>query len=544
MRQEWVPLKFNIFVSIETQLMKYLFRLMAVAAILTALPIKASSQAITPAAIDQLVENTLKTFQVPGIAVGIVKDGQLIFAKGYGVRSLKTGKPVDEHTLFGIASNTKAFTTTALGILVDEGKLKWDDKVLDYIPGFRLYDPYVTQDFTIRDLLTHRSGMGLGAGDLMIWPDGSDFTRADIIHNLRYLKQVSPFRSKYDYDNNLYIIAGEVVAKISGMSWEDFVQTRILQPLGMTGSATSFVRLKDTSDIIDAHAVVNGKVQVVERSKGELMNAAGGIYSSVSDLGRWVIMHLNKGIYGPGNQTKLVSQKVHQDLWTPQTLMGVATVAPYNSHFAAYGLGFRLADVKGFLEVSHTGGLAGMVTQITMYPELNLGIIVLTNQQVGAAFTAIANQIKDSYIGVSGMDWVKLLSENVKRGDEEAARVTAQVWDDIQKQSAAATRPEPALYAGTYRDPWFGEMVVEQSGDKLKIRSKRSPGLAGELIFYRGQTFVAKWYDRSMDADAFVLFQTGFDGKVSGMTMKAISPATDFSFDFQDLDFKRTADKK
>jgi CubicO group peptidase (beta-lactamase class C family) len=304
--------------------MKNIFRLMFVLCLVLAFPYTLKSQ-IAPEAIDKLVTNAIKTFDVPGIAVGIVKDGQLIFAKGYGVRSLATGKPVDEHTLFGIASNTKAFTTTALGILVDEGKLKWDDKVIDYIPEFRLYNPYVTQDFTIRDLLTHRSGLGLGAGDLMIWPDGSDFTRKDIINNLRFLKQVSPFRAKYDYDNNLYIVAGEVIAKVAGMSWEEFVQKRILQPMEMKETATSFIRLKDTSNVIAAHCEVNGKVQVIERSKGELMNAAGGIYSNITDLSKWVIMHLNKGVYGPEKKTQLISKRNQQELLTPQTLMGVNT---------------------------------------------------------------------------------------------------------------------------------------------------------------------------------------------------------------------------
>ncbi|TRZ70835.1 MAG: class A beta-lactamase-related serine hydrolase, partial [Bacteroidetes bacterium] len=440
--------------------MKNIFWSILLSCVLAVTPIGVMSQVISPAEIDKLVENTLKTFVVPGIAVAIVKDGQMVFAKGYGVRSLQTGKPVDEHTLFGIASNTKAFTATALGILIDEGKLNWDDKVVDYIPEFRLYNPYVTQDFTIRDLLAHRSGMGLGAGDLMIWPDGSDFTRSDIIHNLRYLKQVSPFRAKYDYDNNLYIIAGEVIAHISGTTWEEFVQKRILQPLEMKESATSFLRLKDTSNIIAAHGAVNGKVQVIERTKSELMDAAGGIYSSVSDLSKWVIMHLNKGSYGADKKPLLISRKNHQILWTPQTLMGVDTYPPYNSHFAAYRLGFRLLDVKGYLEVSHTGGLAGMVTQITMFPELNLGIIVLTNQQVGAAFTVITNEIKDSYLGATGMDWVKLLSDRVKKGDEDAAKVTNQIWADIAKQQASAsgTNPDPELYTGTYRDPWFGDI--------------------------------------------------------------------------------------
>jgi len=519
--------------------MKTIFRQLFLISILLITPFILRSQVITPAGIDQLVAKTMKTFDVPGIAVALVKDGKVVFSKGYGVRSLESGKPVDEHTLFGIASNTKAFTATALGILIDEGKLRWDDKVVDYLPEFRLYDPYVTQDFTIRDLLTHRSGLGLGSGDLMIWPDGNDFTRAELIHNLRYLKQVSPFRSKYDYDNNLYIVAGEVVARISGSSWEEFVQKRILQPLEMNESGVSFVRLKDTSNVIAAHCPVNGTVRVIQRSQGELMNACGGIWSSISDLSKWVMVNLNEGTFGPDKKSTLLSKRIHKDLITPQTLMGVSTSKPYHSHFAAYGLGFRLSDVKGYLEVSHTGGLAGMVTQITMYPELNLGIIVLTNQQSGAAFTAITNQIKDSYLGVSGMDWITLLSDRAKASEAVAASMTKQIWDDIAKQQASGSAPDPSMFTGAYRDPWFGEIVIEQKEDRMQFRSKRSPALTGELLHYKGNTFIVKWNDRSMDADAYVLFQTGFDGKASGITMKTISPLTDFSFDFQDLEFSR-----
>src|SRR5664280_695836 len=196
--------------------------------------ISISAQTLSSTEIDSLVERTMKTFDVPGIAVAIVKDDKVIHSKGYGVRSLNTKQKVDENTLFGIASNSKAFTVAALGILIDEGKLKWDDKVIDYIPEFRMYNPYVTEEFTIRDLLTHRSGLGLGAGDLMFWPDSNNFTKKDMIHNLRYLKQVSSFRTKYDYDNNLYMVAGEVIARASGISWEDFIQKKILDPLNMS----------------------------------------------------------------------------------------------------------------------------------------------------------------------------------------------------------------------------------------------------------------------------------------------------------------------
>jgi CubicO group peptidase (beta-lactamase class C family) len=272
-----------------------------------------------------------------------------------------------------------------------------------------------------------------------------------------------------------------------------------------------------------------------------MMNAAGGIYSNITDLSKWIIMQMNKGAYGQGNTMQLISKRNQKELWTPQTLMGVGTAPPYNSHFAAYGLGFRLSDVKGYLEVSHTGGLAGMVTQITMFPELNLGIIVLTNQQVGAAFAAITNQIKDSYLGISGMDWVKAYGGSVKNAEDEANKGTARIWDEIAKQQASGTaaKPDPLLYLGTYKDPWFGEISIEQKNGAWWFRSIRSPGLTGELIHYQGNTFIVKWIDRSFDADAYVLFQPGYDGKATGIKMKAISPLTDFSFDFQDLEFER-----
>ncbi|MFO7616413.1 MAG: serine hydrolase [Bacteroidales bacterium] len=500
------------------------------------------AQPLTGEQIGQLVERTLKAFDVPGIAVGIVKDGQVVHARGYGVRSLRTGKPVDEHTLFGIASNSKAFTAAALGILVEEGKLGWNDKVVDHIPEFRLYDPYVTQDFTIRDLLTHRSGMGLGAGDLMIWPDGNDFTRQEIIHNLRYLKQVSPFRSKYDYDNNLYIVAGEVIGRVSGTSWEDFVETRILKPLGMSQTGSCFNRLRDTSNVIDAHCPVEGQVQVIDRTRGELMNAAGGIYSNINDLSKWVNMLLARGTFGLDGQERLLNRATVSELWTPHTFMGARTSIPYNTHFTAYGLGFVLADVKGYLEVSHTGGLAGMVTQITLYPELNLGIIVLTNQEVGAAFTAIANQIKDGYLGISGVDWVTNLEERMKSRTGQADRVVEATWAGVEHQRAAGFPNQPAvdLLTGTYKDPWFGNVSVYESDGQLRITSERSPKLTGELHHYKGYTFVAKWADRSLNADALVLFQPGFDGQAEVVRMKALSPLTDFSYDFHDLELTRT----
>ena len=512
------------------------------------------------AAIDSLAERTLRAFDVPGVAVCVIKDGKVIHSKGYGVRSLDTRQPVDENTLFGIASNSKAFTTAALGILVDEGKLDWDDKVRKYIPEFRLYDPYVTEEFTIRDLLCHRSGMGLGAGDLMFFPDSGNFTIPDILHNLQFLKPVTSFRSQFAYDNNLYIVAGEVIARVSGVSWEEFIERKIIQPLGMTHSAATYARLHDSSDVIDGHARVDGQVQVIQRHRSNLDQAAGGIYSNIADLSKWVLLHLSDGRYGDNQQ--LLSRKVLRERWTPQTIIPIGGPGAYNTHFQAYGLGFFISDVKGYRQISHTGGLEGMVTQITMIPELQLGIIVLTNGEEGAAFSAITNQIKDSYLGITGTDRVAEYSARRKDQLNEEKKITDSVWREVAlfqarrstggphtagtntagTRNAAATGNTPvdmSMYSGTYRDPWFGEVVISVRNGKPWFLSKRSPKLTGELLPYKGNSFIVKWLNRSMNADAYVLFSLDERGLASGMRMKPVSPLTDFSYDFQDLDFVR-----
>ncbi len=502
------------------------------------------SQPLTSDQIDKLAEQTLKTFNVPGIAVAVVKDDKIVHMKGYGVSSITTGKKTDENTLFAIASNSKAFTAAALGILVDEGKLKWETKVTDIIPEFRLYNSYVTEDFNIKDLLTHRSGMGLGAGDLMLWPDSSTFTKEEIIHNLRYLKQTSSFRTKYDYDNLLYLVAGEVVDRITGQSWEEFVEERIMKPLEMTNSAASYNRVRDRSNLMDAHIPVEGVLQVVPMYQSSLFNSGAGIISSVADMSKWVMMHINRGSYGENNSKLLLREATHREMWTPQTIIPVSNPGPYRSHFAAYGLGWGLTDVAGYLQASHTGGLGGVVTQVTIIPELKLGIIVFTNQQEGAAFTTITNTIKDGYLGVKGNDWIRTLSENVEKNRAEAKRITDEVWAKVEAQrSKSGSQVDHALYTGTYTDNWFGDIVISDAGSRLRFRSVKSPQLRGDMLFYTGNTFIVKWDDRSMDADAYAVFTLGKEGMAVAFTMEAISPLTDFSYDFHDLYLKRKPEK-
>ncbi|HVI47925.1 MAG TPA: serine hydrolase [Chitinophaga sp.] len=500
----------------------------------------ATAQVLTSRQIDSVAERALQTFNVPGIAVAVIKDGKVVHAKGYGVRSLQSPQKVDERTLFGIASNSKAFTATALAILVDEGKLGWDDKVTDHIPEFRMSDAYVTSAFTIKDLLTHRSGLGLGIGDLMFFPDSSDFTKKDLIHNLRYFKPVSPFRTQFDYDNSLYIVAGEVVARVSGMSWEDFIEKRILIPLGMTRSAASFSRLKDASNVIAPHAPVNGKVQVIRRDFNELCDAAGGIYSNIEDMSKWVMLQLNKGKYGDGLSKQLFSQPQHMEMWMPQTIIRARGGGAYNNHFVSYGLGWFLSDEKGNKVVTHTGGLAGIVTQVTIIPDLNLGVLVFTNQESSAAFKSITNSIKDGYYGVEGHDWIKETNSQLQASRAEEAAVTGKIWKEIeQQQRSAAVKYDTAVYAGTYKDVWLGEATISLQNGKLRFNAKRAPRLAGDIMPYKANTFVVKWDERNMNADAFIMFSLDENGKAEAFKMKPISPLTDFSYDFQDLDFRR-----
>lgn len=503
--------------------------------LLTKLPLYSQ---LSEAEMDLLVNRTLKAFNVPGIAVGVVKDGKVVFSKGYGLRSIQSREKVDTNTLFGIASNSKAFTSMALAMLVDQGKLQWDDKVISYLPKFKMYNDYVTKEFTIRDLLIHRSGLGLGAGDLMFWIDGADFTAEDVMVNLQYLKPVSGFRSKFDYDNLLYIVAGEVVHKISGQSWCDYVESQIMHPLKMNQSTTSFVRLKDSSNIIVPHIPIKDKLLVVSRYKNQLSAAAGGILSCVNDMNKWMIMQLNRGTYGTENQ-RLVSEKEHKEMWTPQTIYQEFPNDHYNTHFGAYGLGWFLNDVKGYLQISHTGGLEGNVTQQTLIPELGLGIIVLTNQQQGGAFKAITNTIKDSYLGLVTEDYVSIYSTKSKIYEQGADKALEAAWALVDKNKKDKIQLDFKKYLGTYKDNWFGEIVISQNKEKLYFASKRSPKLRGELFAYKDKNLLVKWDNRYFNADAILFFDYDEQGKARGIKMQAISELTDFSYDFQDLDFKR-----
>ncbi len=492
-----------------------------------------------PPLLDEWVARVQQQFEVPGVAVGIVKDGQLVVAKGFGVRKLGQAAKVDSHTLFGIASNTKAFTAAALAILIDEGKLSWDDKVTKHLPGFQLYDPYVTRELTVRDLITHRTGLGLGAGDLMFWPN-TTFSREAVLKGAGQLKPATSFRSAYAYNNTMFVVAGEVVAAVSGQSYDDFVRTRIFAPLQMTEARMSNKGLTDQDNTAVPHSRgwrLEGQLKPIEWTRDDVWAAAAGVKANVTDLAKWMNVQLAEGKIS--ETQRLFSEKVGRNMMAAQTVLNVGlqpkAMADQQSQFAAYGLGWFLKDYRGQKLAFHSGGLTGMVTQTTLVPKLKLGIVVLTNQEEGAAFQSLTNLILDFYLGANGPDWITAMHANTMEGRKKA--------NEAEQKAIAArridTKPslELAAYAQDYRDGWYGLATIESKDGALRMRMHATPAMQGRLEHFQHNTFIARWDDNTIP-DSYCNFQLGVDGKVESLKMEAINGLADFSFDFQDLDFK------
>jgi CubicO group peptidase (beta-lactamase class C family) len=487
-----------------------------------------------PNDLDDFVARVMHAFKVPGVSLAVVKNDAVVVAKGYGVRKLGEPAPVDSRTLFGIASNTKVFTASALGLLVEEGKLRWDGRVVDYLPWFQMWDPYVTRELTIRDLLVHRSGLGLGAGDLLWWPP-STYDRKDIARRLRFIQPAASFRSAYAYDNVLYLVAGEVIETLSGQSWEDFVSTRLLAKVGMTASNVRHSAAAGAGNIAAPHASVDGKVRPVQPFDSDNTNPAGGINSCAEDMAKWLRVLLNEGALPGGS--RLFSAATWRQLSTPVTPEPNGPPPPelpaLRSNFRGYALGLEARDFRGYKVLTHTGGLPGYLSRVFLIPDLKLGIAVLTNQESEEAFNAIAYRIADHYVGGAQSYWLE--------GFEKIAARNAAALAETERKSAAArnTSSKPSLplvaYAGTYRDAWYGDVSIADEGGRLVMRFSKTPLLVGDLEHWQYDTFVARWRERELRADAFVTFSLKPDGTIDQAKMQAVSPSTDFSFDFQDL---------
>ena len=500
-----------------------------------------SPASVLPPNFDALVARAMKTFEVPGMCVAVVKDGRVVLAKGYGVRKLGEPAPVDARTLFGIASNTKVFTAAALGLLVEEGKLAWDAPVTRYLRWFQLSDPYVTRELTVRDLLVHRSGLGLGAGDLLLFPE-TTYTRREIVERLRDVPLATSFRSAYAYDNVLYVVAGELIEAVSGRSWEDFIAERILEKVGMASSRPRHSAGAAGANVAIPHAALETGVTPQPIDENDNMNAAGGIVSCAEDMAKWMLVHLNEGKLADG--TRLFSERTGRELTSLVTPIAVPTppaeLAAQRMNFRGYALGFYVNDYRGRKLVHHTGSLTGYVSRVLMVPELELGVAVLTNQESGEAYNSVIYAVVDQAMGAPPTDWIgaylKVRARSSASTDEALKKTEG-------KRDAAAKPSLPlAAYAGTYADAWYGPIVltVEGSGAaaRLIMSFAKTPGMVGDLEHWSRETFVVKWRDRELRADAFVTFTLDPDGSIVEARMKAVSPATDFSYDFHDLRLK------
>ena len=494
----------------------------------------AVTAAQSPAAIDSIVERALKTFGTQGAAIAVVKDGKVIVAKGYGIKKMGSAEQVGPDTRFGIASNTKAFTATAIGMLVEEGKLQWDAPVIRYLPEFAMYDPFVTRELTIRDLLVHRSGLGLGAGDLLWWP-ASTFNRKEIVQRLRYIKPATSFRSAYAYDNVLYLVAGEVIERVSGRTWEQFVQERILNKVGMTASTVRHSDAAANADVAATHAEVDGVMKVIGPMTSDNTNPAGGINAGARDIAKWLLVQLDSGKLADGS--RLVSARTAREIWTGVTPLPMGTpapeMAPLRRQFSMYALGFNTGDFRGKKYLQHTGGLPGYLSWLGFIPEARVGVAVLTNTET-PMYSALGWSLLDYALGTNpAWDFVggqATLTQRQKAALAAQRTATAAARDSLSKPSLPL-----AKYAGTYEDAWYGDVVVSQANGKLRISMAHTPQLQGDLVHWQHDTFVARWDDREMRADAFVTFQLNPNGTIDQVKMAPADPEVDFSFDFQDL---------
>jgi CubicO group peptidase (beta-lactamase class C family) len=476
-----------------------------------------------PRGLERYIEKTMKEWETPGLALALVKDDKVIFAKGYGVRRMGGTEPVTEKTIFACASTTKAMAAACIGMLVDEQKLKWDDPVIKHLPWFQLYDPYATRELTVRDLLCHRSG--LSRADLLWYQ--SDLDRKEVVRRLRYLKPSWSLRSHYGYQNIMYITAGEVVEAVAGKTWDAFVQERLFAPLGMSSTTTSVKDLAKFSDVATHHVKIDGKFQPIPWPNYDNVGAAGTVNSNVIDYAQWIRMNLGKGIF---NGKRIISEKVMEEMQSPQTVIPLdsLTKALYPSmHFVAYGLGWTLRDYLGRKIIQHDGALDGMRARVTFVPEENLGFVILINSSNAQCHTAVAYRILDYYLGGPEKDWSAVLLKIAKE-QEEKNRAEVKKKEDSRAQYSKPTLPLEQ-YAGTYDHEMFGPIKIKTENGKL--RTEFYPKYVGELQHWQYDAFQAVWDDKNLDKEFFT-FTLNSDGKVEFLRWEGVG------------DFKRTEQTK
>ncbi|WP_255516297.1 serine hydrolase domain-containing protein [Luteimonas suaedae] len=501
------------------------------------------------AAIDAEVDAAVARFELPGLAVGMVEGGKVTYVRTVGELRVGGGEPVTPATLFKIASNSKAMTTALLARLVDQGKLAWDDPVIKHLPDFRMHDPWVTREIQVRDLLIHNSGLGAGAGDLMLWPEPNLFTREDVIAGMAHLKPIYSFRSRYAYDNTLYIVAGEVAAAAAGAeSYEALLRSELFEPLGLERCRVGEWRRDEVGNIAQPHLRIDGR-NVPVREDGDTvaavpMAAAGGIRCSLDDMLRWITMWLQPERSGLIDGAPWLSEEQREALWTAHTPMPLGRRLREwdGAHFHAYGYGWRLNDADGRLKVSHTGTLSGMYSAVTLLPELGVGFVVLMNGGGSDARSALVQALSKRFTapeatGRTVDDYADAIAAEAA-ADRKDGSTSAP--DTSSRQAADIDSMTPWL--GVYRDPWFGEASVCRRGDVVRFAAARSPMLSGTVMRV-GERRLVDWDEVSVDAEAWLAFADADTADAPPtLTMSKVDPQADFSYDYEDLAFVRVGD--
>ncbi|QDA56315.1 serine hydrolase [Thermomonas aquatica] len=490
-----------------------------------------------PGAIDAAVRATVERYKLPGIAVGVIEDGKVVYARGYGETVAGSGDPVTTRTLFKIASNSKAMTASVLARLVQQGRLRWDDPVVKHLPQFAMHDPWVTRHMTVSDLLVHNSGLPEGGGDLMLWPEPNLFTRDDIVGGLRYIRPAYGFRAGYAYDNLLYVVAGQVAAAAGGASYEELVRRELFQPLGLDGCRVGEFGLAAAGSVAQPHTR-EGARNIAMRRDGATVPAiasapAGGIRCSLDDMLAWAGNWL-----APNDAQKAwLGDAQRAELWKARTPMPISAQRKRwdGTHYYAYAYGFRLADADGAWTVSHTGTLGGMYSMMMLLPDRRSGFVLMINGDGDRARSMLGEVLLKLFTAPEKSLGVAGYADALAKPPAGAAAPAKPKLPDV-----AARKPVPAsemrAWLGTWRDPWFGDVRLCPAGDGVEWRSLKSPKMHGRVAALDGR-YLLHWDDIAVDIDAWLDFSGSGDAR--RLRMAKLDPEGDFSSDYEDLDFVR-----
>ena len=446
--------------------------------------------------LDGYIEKNLKDWQIPGLALCVVKNGQVVLMKGYGVKESGGTDKVDENTLFMIGSNTKAFTATALCLLGDEKKLSLNDKVTKWIPEFKLNNKPAGEMAIIRDLLCHRIGFQTFQGDFTYWT--SDLTRQQVIEKMSHIVAVYPFRTRWGYTNAAFVVAGQIIPKATGMAWEDFLRTRIFQPLGMNNTLALSTELAAAKNRATPHTMQDGRLIKIPIGNIDNLAPAGSISSTVNDLSKWIRLQLDNGKL---NGQQLIPESVINETRRPHSILGDYKPQFNEGHFMLYGLGFLLQEYDARKIVSHTGGVNGFVSSVTMVPEENLGIVILTNTDQNAFYEALKWEILDAYLNLPFRNYGEVYLKNFQ-ADKEADEKKNKTLRDSADLHLKTSLPL-AAYTGSYNNDVYGKMNVVLDNGSLRMKFSHHPNMYASLKPLGGDRFYAVFSDPEFNMAVF-----------------------------------------